>query len=247
MDKINFCVSILNGHCQATSFRRGSVAEFWEGPQLREDFSDLPATLKEALEKTKPAGKLAAMVMALPRLNDQVVEVPPVKGRVLMQFLQRQVQSSKAFPGEAVWSMQTALPTKKTNAALLHVMPRTVLDQIVKDFQDVHLQLGRIVPASAVLMNHLRALPLQKDDVALLAAETGKSTTVVIGRKDGRVCLSRVLPNSWTTAPDKVWVDLTRSIGFADQQSGLTVNSVWLFGPGAEVHLAALQPILKLR
>src|SRR5262245_21545341 len=70
MDKINFCVSILNGQFKTASFRRGSVAGLWEGPELREDFTDLRATLKEALLRTKVDGKSAAVVMALPRLSD---------------------------------------------------------------------------------------------------------------------------------------------------------------------------------
>ena len=79
MDKINFCVSILNGQFKAASFRRGSVAGLWEGPELREDFSDLPARLKESLERTKADGKMAAVVMTRSSTD---VESPTVMVRV---------------------------------------------------------------------------------------------------------------------------------------------------------------------
>ena len=125
------------------------------------------------------------------------------------------------------------MPTKKNNAALLHLLPKATLDQLNFACQKAHLRLVRVMPTSAVLIGQLKQLPLEKDEVALLVATTGPSTTIVIGRKDGRVALGRVLANSWSTALDRVWVDLTRSIGFAEQQCGVPVNSVWLFGPGA--------------
>ena len=132
--------------------------------------------------------------------------------------------------GEASWSCQAALPAKQHGTVLLHLCPKSLVDQLMQGCAASELRLVRILPTTAVLVNHLQSLPLQKDELALLAAETGNGTTVVIGRKDGRICLGRVLRSSWNSDLESVGVDLTRSIGFAEQQSGLTVNSViWLF------------------
>jgi len=87
---------------------------------------------------------------------------------------------------------------------------------------------------------------LKRTKLALLAAETGPGITLVVGCKDGRACLGRVLRNSWNTDPDSVGVDLTRSIGFAEQQSGLTVSSVWLFGARAQEMAPRVEALLKL-
>ena len=70
-------------------------------------------------------------------------------------------------------------------------------------------------------------------------------TTVVVGRKDGRVCVGRVVRSSWNAQPERLAVDLTRSIGFAEQRSGLTVNSVWLFGAGAQEAVGRMEALVK--
>src|SRR5205807_4710217 len=98
-------------------------------------------------------------------------------------------------------------------------------EELAKDCEEAQLQLVRVLPTTAILANHLKSLPLAKDEVAVLAAETGLMTTVVVGRKDGRVCVGRVVRSNWNTEPERVAIDLTRSIGFAEQQSGLVVNS----------------------
>jgi hypothetical protein len=43
-----------------------------------------------------------------------------------------------------------------------------------------------------------------------------------------------------------VAMDLTRTVGFVNQQSGLTVSSAWLFGAGAELEVTYLSSALKM-
>jgi hypothetical protein len=244
-DKTTLGISILNGELKAASLGQGS-GETWESPALSDNFADLGPILAEAANKTRAEGKQVSIVLAHPRLIDRVVEIPPVKGWQLDRLLHRQAQATKAFVGEAVWSRQAALPTKQNQAAFLHLCSKTVLDQLAKSCADAQLQLVRLIPTTAVLINHLKALPLQKDEVALLAAETGTGTSLIIGRKDGRACLGRVLRSSWNTNPESVGVELTRSIGFAEQQTGLTVTSVWLFGARAQEQAPRIEALLKL-
>ena len=238
-------ISILNGELKASVVKPGGVATFESGTPA-DDPGSLTAILGEAIHKIQSDGEQVAIVLAHPRLIDQVVEIPPVKGWKLARLLARREQAAKAFVGEAAWSSQPALPTKQHEAALLHLCPKAVVDQLAKGCTDAQRQLVRVLPTTSVLMGHLKTLPLQKDEVALLAAETGTGTTVVVGRKDGRVCLGRVLRKNWNTDPESVGVDLTRSIGFAEQQSSLTVHSVWLFGSGAKEQLPRLETLLKV-
>ena len=227
-------ISILNGQIKAAAFRRGTMTGGWDGPQSLVDFAGLAPILREATGKLRPAGKMVSVVVADPRLSDQFVDVPDIRGGTLRRLLDRQAQRLKAFPEPPVWSSQPALPSKNGKTMLLHLCPSPLLHQISRSCTEADLQLVRLLPTTAILAAHLKALPLQKDEVALLAAETARSTTIVVGGKDGRICLGRVLPHTWSSAPEKVSVDLTRSIGFAEQQSGVAVTSVWLFGANAE-------------
>jgi hypothetical protein len=246
MDKNALCISLLGGQFKAVAMRRGTFENPWEPSLPVEDFTDIGQVLSEATAATRVEGKSATIVLAHPRLLDQVVEVPPVKQRTLDRLLQRRAEGMKTFAGEASWSRQAALPTRKGPAWLLHVCPKVLLDQLGRGCQQAGLQLHRVVPTTAVLAAHLKQLPIQSDEVVLLVAESGPTTTIAIGRKDGRVSLGRVIQFNWASQPERVQVDLTRSIGFAEQQSGLTVRSVWLFGSAAPEQVPALESLLKL-
>ena len=246
MGKTTFCLSSLDGQIKAGALQKGAVARTWEGGAGIDDAPGIAAAIKEAVQKIQPAGKQVAMVLAHPRLSHHVVEIPPVKGWKLDQFLQRRATSLKAFEGEVTWSRQAALRTKNADARLMHLLPKPALDQWVRACEAAELQLVRVIPAAAVLASQLKQLPLEKDEVTLLAGETGISTTVVIGRRDGQPGLSRVFWSGWGLQLEATAVELTRTIGFAEQQSGLTVTSVWVFGPGAKERLPDLQRLLKI-
>ncbi len=246
MDKNCAGISILNGEVRAAAYVAKSGAAGWQSPAGAEDLPSVIATLNGALHSVRPNRRTVSIVLAHPKLSDQVIEVPPVKGWKLDQVLQRIVESSKSFSEVAVWSRQPGLATKTGNSVLVHFCPQTVIEQLNETCRTAELQLLRVIPTTTVLIGHLKLLPLEKDELAVLAAETGAFTTVVIGRSDGLVCLGRVLRSSWKTESDRVNIDLTRSIGFAEQQTGLAVASVWLFGAGAEAQVPLMRSMLQL-
>jgi hypothetical protein len=237
-------LSALHGTFRALSLRSGTTAAFeWTTPP--DDFGSLPQMLREAARRTGADSRGIAIVLAHPGLTHNIVETPPVKGWKLQQFLQRRVRTMKTFPAEADWSCQRALPTKKGEAVLIHLLPRTTLQTLSDGCQQAGLKLARVIPTTSVLSGQLRQLPLERDEVALLAAETGPTTTVVIGRKDGQMCLCRILWNNWNQNTAQVGMDLARTIGFVEQQLGLAIAGVWLFGDGAEQRLVQIQELLK--
>ncbi|PYI83713.1 MAG: hypothetical protein DME26_14535 [Verrucomicrobia bacterium] len=246
MEKPLFCLSWLNGQFKAMAVDRSGAVRSWDRPGLVADFTNFSTVLAEAGQKTRPEGKQVAMVLAHPRLSHQVVEVPPAKGRTLERILQRHVDRLKTFEGPAAWAAQPATPTKNSNALLLHIFPQSLVNELTSGCKQAGLQLVRLLPTTAVLSSQLNQLSLEKDELALVVAETGSATTVVIGGSDGRVCLGRVLRGHWNQQLDSLAVDLTRTIGFAEQQSGRVVSSVWLFGVGAQAHVSALQSALHL-
>jgi hypothetical protein len=93
-----------------------------------------------------------------------------------------------------------------------------------------------------MLHHQITQLPLEKGDVALLAGETGGSTTLVVGRSDGQILLARTLTGTWNDEPERLALDMNRTILFANQQYGNAgIKGVWLFGPGAEEKTKLLQ------
>ncbi len=246
MSETVLSLSLLNERLSAVAVHRGAVAGTWERPEPVTDLADFGSVLQEAVRQTGYTGTAVTVVLAHQRLAQQLVESPPVKGRSLRLFLQNRAKQLKPFSSDAAWSYQPALPTRNAQAMLLHLLPRELLDQLVQGCQQLELHCDRVFPASAILQGQLTELPLEPNEIALLAADTGGATTVVIGRKDGSIYLGRTLSNSWNVHPDRVTVDLNRTLLYVKQQFGASVNSVWLFGEGAQNQIDTLRTALRL-
>jgi hypothetical protein len=236
------CVSWLNNQFKAQSIHRGEIEGVWECPWPVDEANGFAAALGEAIERTDYHGHTVSILMAHPRLVQQLVEVPPVKGPALKKILQRQAQQQKMFSGEAVWACQGSQPTKGPQRVVLHLFPKVLLLQLLQACRQHGLYLTSLLPASAVLHQQLRQLPLEKGEVALLAAETSGSTTVVVGGSDGQLFLARTLARNWNEGAERLALDLDRTILFVNQQCGVTVNrGIWLFGAVAEEQCGAVQ------
>lgn len=228
-------VSWLNNQFKAVAVHRGRVEATWERPGISDGPGNFENFVREAAAHTNYHGHSVTLVLAHPRLVQQLVDAPPVKGAALQKIIQRHAQQQKVFPGEAVWASQTSPYGKGLQQVILHLFPRQVLNQMIQGCRRVGLDLTSVLPPSAVLHHQLTQLPLDEDEVALLAAETAGSTHLVIGRRDGQILLARTLPGTWNEEPERLALDLNRTILFANQQFGATVvQGVWLFGPGAE-------------
>ncbi len=239
-------LSLLNERLTPTAVHRGSVAGTWERAEHVTDLADFSSVLREAVKQTGYAGAAVSVVLTHQRLAQQLVESPSAKGRNLKLFLQSRVKQLKPFASDAAWSYQPTLPTRNAQAMLVHLFPRELLDQRVRSCDQLELHCDRVIPASAILQRQLTTLPLEPNEVALLAAETGGATTVVIGRKDGQIYLGRTLSSTWNVHPDRVNVDLNRTVLYVKQQFGVLVGSVWLFGAGAPAQIVPMKSAFRL-
>src|SRR5262249_50375350 len=151
---------------------RGEVEGVWECPGPVDGAGRLEAVLNQAIEHTQYRGHTISLVMAHPRLVQQLVDVPPVKGPSLRKILQRQAHQQNMFAGDAVWACQGSPAAKGPQRVVLHLFPKALLTQMLQGCQRNGYYLTSALPPSAVLHQQLRQLPLEKGEVALLAAET---------------------------------------------------------------------------
>jgi hypothetical protein len=240
-------VSWLNNQFKAVAIHRGLVEGTWEHPGEIEGPANFEAVLGEAVEKVGYRGQSVSLVLAHPRMVQQRVEVPPVKGAALKKILGRQAQQQKVFQGEAAWASQTSPSGKGDSSIILHLFPQTLLDLLIEGARNNGLHLTSVMPPSAVLHRHLMELPLESEEFALLAAETGNSVSVVVGSKEGQLLLARTIPGNWSDGTERFGVDLNRTVLFVNQQFGAVINNgIWLFGRRAAEQAPAIQSQIQL-
>lgn len=239
-------VSWFNNQFKAVAVHRGKLEGTWENTATEAE-PNFEGLLREAVQKTAYRGQTVSLVLAQPRLVQQLADVPPVKGAAFQKVLQRQAQQQKLFPGEAAWAVQASLSNKPSQSVILHLFPKQLLDQLVAGCKRNGLRLIAAIPAAAVLHKQLTDLPLENGETALLAGETGSSVTVVVGRRDGEIFLTRTLAGNWTEGTERLALDLNRTTLFVNQQYSVTVDSgLWLFGRRAADQLATLQRQVQL-
>jgi hypothetical protein len=238
-------ISWLNTQFKAVAVERGTVTASWERPGDTDDPANFESFLREAVRQTGYRGHTVSLVLAHPRLMQQLLEVPPARGAALEKLIQRQAQQQKAFPGAAASVSQTLPGGKNTQRVLLHIFPRLLIDQFIQGARAAGLHLTSVLPASAVVQRQFLQLPLPRADTALLAAETGGSTTAFAGQGDGQMLLARTLADSWNGASERLALDLNRTVLFVNQQYGVSPQSLWLFGPGAPDQLALIQKAIQ--
>lgn len=245
MDQNTLYITWLNGQFEAMAPMRGGPPACWSSPTPTDDLAQFKSLLDQACRQTRFRGTNVVMALAHPRLTHQLVNIPPVKGYTLDLFIQRRLQKLKTFDSDAAWSYQPTLQTKTGGAVLLHLFPQTFLTGLLRTCEQANLKLVKVLPFPDLILSNLKNLPLQSNQVGVLAADTGTMTTAVVGRKDGSMLLARALNGSWNTDADRLGTDLNRTILFVKQQFGVTVDGVWAFGKGAEKALA-LQPTLNI-
>lgn len=234
-------LSCLNGRVAAVAFHKGVAAGTWESSELVEDFGPFGEVVKKAVAETGYTGSQVMVVLGHPQLTVQLEEVPSTRGRALEAYLERRVNRSKNGEENLAWSHQPALQTKSAHAVILHIVPQTLVNQIVAGCEAAGLGLLRVLPAASVVARLLEKLDLTGEDVALLAAETVGATTVVVGDAQANVYLTRTMPQTWQTGIERMAMDVNRTALFAKQHCGATVGSIWLYGSVSEEDLALLQ------
>jgi hypothetical protein len=85
MPEKTLSISWLNGQLKFMHVREDLTVATWECSGRMEDLGtpalDLPALLREAVQKTDYAGTNVALVLEHPRLIHQLVAMPPAQGK----------------------------------------------------------------------------------------------------------------------------------------------------------------------
>lgn len=227
-------ISWLNGAFSALPLHRGALGTGWTSPTPVNTAQELVAALREAVTRTGFEGTHVSVLIGHARLAYHWVEVPAGRHTQLQKYLHRQAQQHKPFEGAAVWAWQPTFATKTSGGALLHLLPRSVHDDLVRACEETGLHLAALIPVGEAVRQRLAQLPLRNDEIALLAADTGASTVVSVSQADGTPLLARTINESWGGDLNRVAVDLNRTLLFAQQQFGKAISGVWLLGPDAE-------------
>ena len=234
-------VSWLNGSFKAVAFRGGVAAGTWTCPLRVEKLEELKAVLSQAVTETRFMGNEVVFVLEHRSLIYHLQETPPAKRRVVRQLLDRAVVQNKFFEEPAVWGSQPAPSAKGRLRHVLNIIPRSLLDGLTAACRELELELRGVFPATAVLSGQLDKLSGDSStDTVLLAADLAGVLCLMVGGSDGQILFSRLVVGLSLANRERVEQEINRTLLYSQQQFGVSVNRLWVFGDGAQKLLEVL-------
>jgi hypothetical protein len=226
-------ISWLHGSFQAVATSGGVVQASWAAPGSVLTSADFATALKRSITETAFKGRQVTVVIDHRNLLFHLQETPPAKGKMLGRVLQRLVAQSQFFDEPAVWR-HIELPSSKTaHRCLLAVLPQSLVFAIEHACAEANLDLIALLPPATVVAQHLKGLEASAEETVILATDLGGSLNIILGRTSGQLLLSRTVVLAGRMQTDRAAQELNRTLHYAQQQFGVTVNRLFISGADA--------------
>lgn len=242
-------VSWIQGDVHVVYYRGRHLPQRWK--------SDTPVhnadQFRDALLKAKGRLHIGAecevfMVLDQDQMSHSQVEAPPVKNKDLRRFLARQIESEQTFAGEAAWSWSNALSDDRSGKhhVLMHMMPKTDLDEIIERMLAIGFYPKAIVPLAEVLNSHICRLDINPDETLVLLASFAGKTDILVAKGSGKILFIRDLPYSAQDNYQQVLRDVELSVLYAKQKFSALINKVSVAGESSTQMESFFRENLKL-
>ncbi|MEO0614829.1 MAG: hypothetical protein AAFY69_01705 [Pseudomonadota bacterium] len=232
---IEFAIEWAYGDFHIARLKGGEVEASWKSPTPVTDLSELQAAMTAAAGVVELGrGGSVAIAYEDDLHTHEFLELPSMSRRDRIRFLQRYVDNNKPFDSRAAWR---AHPVKrnKINGALLHLMPHSIIDALMRVCSDFYLVPKLMVPLTEIMSRFVPMLESEQDGAHLLIALFDSRTQMLIANEAGEILFVRELSYPWTAETHgRLVVDINRTIGYAKQRIGGGINQAWVLGTEAE-------------
>lgn len=220
----------LHGSLDVAIFRRQKIVGSWKSPESVRTIPEFGAALDVALEQLKFGGAEAFLLLENEQFVHQGEVTPPFADAVARNYLHGRVQRHEKDHAPVLWVSQAAGATAKERSFILHLLPRSFYDGVNRLMLARRLDLTRILPLIVPVQRELDRFPISKGRPVLVAVEAGGATVVMVAKVGEQLLFARNILAGWSEDPARIGVEINRSLLYANQQFGTTVERVWLLG-----------------
>jgi len=228
--------------------RRGKVEKKWVSSQPVTDIKGFSEGLFEACHVLGlNQGGHVSIAYESDDHSHEFLELPSMAKKDLHKYLQRRIVTEKPFTDDAAWCYHEARHGKKTEGVLLHLMPKNIVDAMVRICGDFFFIAKRLVPLTEIFTDHILSLKLNGEKKLLLVALFDSRVQMVVAKGNGEILFVRELGYSWDESEgERLVTDADRTLRYAKQRTGGEIDQVILMGGESESALIILKKAMSL-
>jgi len=252
MGRSKLCISWVQRQFIAVSIAGGGKSVSWEAATPVTELSDFNDALAGAVEALNvKAGADVFIVYESDLLSHPLVPMTTMHARDRDAYLERKAQQQKTFEADAAWSFTKTLPSRDGTSVLLHLIPKTFVDALVRICEEFKLYPVSLLPLSDAMSLQIRSLSGDADEICMLLNLFPEQCEILVARGDGAILFVRDLGYNWVGNEDRLGLEVERSVLFAGQHFNVTISRMWISGLGGgavENHLSSQvsMPVIAL-
>lgn len=240
MSSRHFTISWIYEEFHVCRISRGEVAAHWISPEPVPDLAAFSAALIKA---SASLGMNRGGDIAIAYESDDhahvFLDLPPMPRRDLERYLERRVEQEKGFDEPAVWSYRDVEHDREGAGVLLHVMPKRVLDAVLRICQENHVVPMRMVPLTDIMVHNLPETGVGSEEVILIVALFDSRVECVVATAKGEALFVRELKYHWRDEQlERLRVDIERTSLYIKQRQK-TITRALVMGPEAATAIEA--------
>ena len=241
-------ISWIYGEFRIARFVRGNLVEQFAPDYLVETPTDFVRALREAKKHISLEGKGKVSVV---HEHDQHVHsylnVPAMRKRDLVKYLQRKVDQEKTLAGEFAWCYHEAKHSNGIEGILLHMLPKRIVDTTMVTCTAMGLVPTRYVPLTEIVSAYLPTLGYEKSDVILIVALFSERTEIIVGTGEGEVFFVRELGfGTQSKLQKRLGLDINRTVRYTKQQTGKVIREARIIGARPDDIISTLSDVVDI-
>lgn len=229
-----FGIEWAYGEFKIGRFHQGTCVESWRSPEPVTDLASLNWAMVQARQHIDmERGGSVAIAYEDDTHTHEFLEVPLLSKRDLDKYLSRRVEQDKLFAEEAAWCHHPANRGVGKDGILLHLMPKNIVDAVVRICEEHYLVPKRLVPLTEVLSEYVPTLEAATNDILLLVAPFASRVELVVSQGNGNILFVRELAYNWRDQLERLVMDINRTAGYCKQRIGGKLSAIWVIGENA--------------
>jgi len=228
-------IAWLGPSLDAAVFAGSSIQARWTAPAPVGSIEEFAAVLPEMLAALEFPGTETLLLLEHDQFIHRAEAAPSASESVARTYLRARVARHERECGEPVWCAQRMASARQDASFMLHLLPAAFFEHLNQVLAARGLDLARIHPLAVPLQLEIDELAAASEQPVLVAAEISGMTAILVGRSGNRPAFSRTIRASWADEPVRVGVEVNRSLLYAKQQLGTSVDRIRLLGRGPAV------------